>query len=306
MSQIQSLFNDVTHNLYQLNNLLTETMPYLAIVSRIPPVHKGNEHEVIKLIMPEHHSGSTAMQLAGEGYLDLHIKPPYSQKSARRYVGVIHLLPTHPNSAKIVQLVHHINQCKADIEALVTSENETRQARFNAIHDNCPGVMTKHLYRQIHCLVDADIKSLKFSWQRKQSLHQPDKAALLTKMSEELERANAENQLPLTQLIKKVASTPDVTLRIRRNVKVQPAANVVTHTGLKTITAPLPIIVVQDAPFKTGQIASFVATVERKQRSDKQRSTILGTFAGQQIEQVPPKKTNKIHSSFKSEVETER
>ncbi|MCV3265107.1 hypothetical protein OGZ01_31545 (plasmid) [Vibrio harveyi] len=103
------------------------------------------------------------------------------------------------------------------------TENETRQARFKAIHDNCPGVMTKHLYRQIHCLVDADVKSVKFSWQRKDALHQPDKAVLISQMIKELERANPENELPLTQLIKKVASAPDMTLRIRRDVKVQPA-----------------------------------------------------------------------------------
>lgn len=284
MSQIKMLFDDVTLNLSRLNKLLTSTMPSMAIVSRIPPVHKGNEHEVIKLIMPEHHSGMAAMKLAGEGYMDLHIKHPYSQKYARRYVGVIHLLPSNPNSAEIVQLIHSINKGKADIEELVITENETRQARFKAIHDNCPGVMTKHLYRQIHCLVDADVKSVKFSWQRKDALHQPDKADLLTKMSEELERANSENELPLTQLIKKVASTPDVALRIRRDVKVQPTANVVKNTGLKTMTAPLPIIIVQDEPFNTRQIASFVAAVERKQRSDKQSSTILGTFSGLQIE----------------------
>lgn len=284
MSQIKTLFNDLTLNLSRLNKLLTSTVPSMAIVSRIPPVHKGNEHEVIKLIMPEHHSGMTAMKLAGEGYLDLHIKHPYSQKSARRYVGVIHLLPSNPNSTEIVQLVHSINQSKADIEELVITENKTRQARFKAIHDNCPGVMTKHLYRQIHCLVDTDVKSVKFSWQRKDALYQPDKADLLTKMSEELERANSENELPLTQLIKKVASTPDVALRIRRDVKVQPTANVVKNTGLKTMTAPLPIIIVQDEPFNTRQIASFVAAVERKQRSDKQSSTILGTFSGLQIE----------------------
>lgn len=296
MSQIKTLFDDVTLNLSRLNKLLTSTMPSMAIVSRIPPVHKGNEHEVIKLIMPEHHSGMAAMKLAGEGYMDLHIKHPYSQKSARRYVGVIHLLPSNPNSAEIVQLIHSINKGKADIEELVITENETRQARFKAIHDNCPGVMTKHLYRQIHCLVDADVKSVKFSWQRKDALHQPDKAALLTQMIKELERANPENELPLTQLIKKVASVPDMALRIRRDVKVQPAANVVKLSGQKTITGPLPIIVVQDEPFKAGQIASFVAAVERKQRSDKQSSTILGTFTGRQIEQVAPKKIKRQDS----------
>ncbi|WP_256896496.1 hypothetical protein [Vibrio alginolyticus] len=39
MSQIKTLFDDVTLNLSRLNKLLTSTMPSMAIVSRIPPVH---------------------------------------------------------------------------------------------------------------------------------------------------------------------------------------------------------------------------------------------------------------------------
>lgn len=286
MCKIRSLFNHVTDDLSRLDLLLQQTQPALAIVSRIPPVHKGNEHEVIKQIIPEFSTGMAAMQLANEAFSDLHIKSPFSQKSARRYVGVIHLRPSQQHSAEIVQLVHRINAHKAEIEALVINENTTRQARFNAVHDNCPGVMTIHLYRKIHCLEEAMVKSVRFSWQRKDSLHRPDKAALLAQINTELERGNPDSILPLTQLLRKVSSTPEAALRIRRPVKVQPAANIVTNAGLKTVTAPLPIIVVQNEELKSEQIAAFVATQVRKQRSDKQKNTLLGTFSGRTIEQV--------------------
>jgi DNA replication terminus site-binding protein len=286
MCKIRSLFDNVTLNLSRLDHLLQQTQPAFAIVSRIPPVHKGYEHEVIKQIIPEFSTGMAAMQLASEAFSDLHIKSPFSQKSARRYVGVIHLRPAQQHCAEIVQLVHRINANKAEIEALVINENTTRQARFNAVHDNCPGVMTIHLYRKIHCFEGAMVKSVRFSWQRKDALYQPDKAALLAQINTELGRGNPDSCLPLTQLLQKVSSTPENALRIRRPVKVQPAANIVTSSGLKTVTAPLPIIVVQNEDITSEPIAVFSAAQARKQRADKRNNTVLGTFSGRTIEQV--------------------
>ncbi|MFT5806731.1 MAG: DNA replication terminus site-binding protein [Moritella dasanensis] len=286
MCKIRSLFENVTLDLSRLVNQLQQAQPALAIVSRIPPVYKGNEHEVIRQIIPEFSTDMAAMQLASEAYNDLHIKSPFSQKSARRYVGVIHLRPAQQHCAEIVQLVHRINANKAEIEALVINENTTRQARFSAVHDNCPGVMTVHLYRKIHCFEEAMVKSVRFSWQRKDALHQPDKTTLMAQINTELERGSPDNSLPLIQLLRKVSSTPEAALRIRRPVKVQPAANIVTSTGLKTVTAPLPIIVVQNEDITSEQIAVFSAAQARKQRSDKRNNTVLGTFSGRTIEQV--------------------
>lgn len=286
MTDIKSLFSQLTANLQLLEKLLATTSPEQALVSRIPCVLKGQEQAVINQITPELSTDMLAMKLAAEAFKDIHIKHPFSQKSARRYVGVIHLHPDHQNTAKIIAKIKAINTIKADIEHAVVSENESRQARFNAIHDNCPGVMTVHLYRKIHCLEDESVKSVRFSWQRKDSLHQPDKLKLLGEISAEQDRATPDNQLALTQLYQKVTSTVEQHLRIRRQVKVQPAANIVRATGLKTVTAPLPIIIVQKEPLKANEVAAFMASQVRKQRSDKRKNTILGTLSGHTIEKV--------------------
>lgn len=286
MTDIKSLFSQLTANLQLLEKLLVTTSPEQALVSRIPCVLKGQEQAVINQITPELSTDMLAMKLAAEAFKDIHIKHPFSQKSARRYVGVIHLHPDHQNTAKIIAKIKAINTIKADIEHAVVSENESRQARFNAIHDNCPGVMTVHLYRKIHCLEDESVKSVRFSWQRKDSLHQPDKLKLLGEISAEQDRATPDNQLALTQLYQKVTSTVDQHLRIRRQVKVQPAANIVRAAGLKTVTAPLPIIIVQKEPLKANEVAAFMASQVRKQRSDKRKNTILGTLSGHTIEKV--------------------
>lgn len=286
MTDIKSRFEQLTAHLQQLEKLLATTKPVQALVSRIPAVLKGQEQAVINQIMPELVTDMLAMKLAAEAFNDIHIKHPFSQKSARRYVGIIHLHPEHQNSAKIVTLINAINTIKAEIEHAVVSENDTRQARFSAIHDNCPGVMTVHLYRQIHCLENEGVKSVRFSWQRKDSLHQPDKIKLLGEINTEKDRATPDNQLALTQLHQKIASTAERELRVRRPVKVQPAANIVKITGLKTVTAPLPIIVVQAQPLEANAVAEFIASQVRKQRSDKRKNIILGTFSGKTIEKV--------------------
>ncbi len=286
MTDIKSLFDQLTADLDRLKKLLATTQPVQALVSRIPAVLKGQEQAVINEIIPELTTDMLAMKLAAEAFKDIHIKHPFSQKSARRYVGIIHLHPDHENTEKIVTQINAINTIKAQIEHAVISENDTRQARFSAIHDNCPGVMTVHLYRKIHCVDDELVKSVRFSWQRKDSLHQPDKVKLLAQITIEQERATSDNQLALMQLYQKIATTPEHALRIRRPVKVQPAANIVKVTGLKTVTAPLPIIIVQKEPLETNEVADFVASQVRKQRSDKRKNTVLGTLTGHTIEKI--------------------
>ncbi|CAM2903428.1 DNA replication terminus site-binding protein [Moritella viscosa] len=286
MTNIKSLFDQLTSDLERLKKLLANTQPVQALVSRIPAVLKGQEQAVINEIIPELTTDMLAMKLAAEAFKDIHIKHPFSQKSARRYVGIIHLHPDHENTEKIVTQINAINTIKAKIEHAVVSENDSRQARFSAIHDNCPRVMTVHLYRKIHCVDEELVKSVRFSWQRKDSLHQPDKVKLLAQITIEQERATPDNQLALMQLYQKIATTPEHALRIRRPVKVQPAANIVKVTGLKTVTAPLPIIVVQKEPLEANEVADFVASQVRKQRSDKRKNTVLGTLTGHTIEKI--------------------
>ncbi|QUM76756.1 DNA replication protein [Moritella sp. 24] len=286
MTDIKGLYDKLSADLNLLEKLLYATEPMMALVSRIPPVIKGEEQATIKQITPELSSGLLAMKLAAEAFQDIHIKHPFSQKSARRYVGIIQLHPTQENCPEIVKCISDINATKAEIEHAVVTENETRQARFSAVHDNCPGVMTVHLYRKIHCLEDELVKSVRFSWQRKDSLHQPNKIELLGQIISEQERASPDNKLALTQLHHKVATTSEQELRIRRPVKVQPAANIVRASGLKTVTAPLPIIVVQKEVIEANEVSEFIASHVRKQRSDKNKNIVLGSFTGRNIERL--------------------
>ncbi|WP_373276830.1 hypothetical protein [Edwardsiella tarda] len=67
---------------------------------------------------------------------------------------------------------------------------------------------------------------------------------------------------------------------------MQPVANIMAAGALKTVTAPLPIIVIQDNPLKIGMLRDFDASEQRRTRSDKTSSTLLGMFAGVAIEAI--------------------
>ncbi|MGL4983228.1 MAG: DNA replication terminus site-binding protein, partial [Plesiomonas sp.] len=88
----------------------------------------------------------------------------------------------------------------------------------------------------------------------------------------------------LNELIRRVINTQGAALRMRRSVRVQPVANIVSAGKVKTVTAPMPLILLQDCDAQIKMLNSFDASMQRKRRSDKSESTRLGTFNGISIE----------------------
>lgn len=285
MPFITDRFDELKNNIRSLNTILTHTQPLAALAYPLPCTSKGMESEPVKYIAAEEHTGHKAVELAASCYQDLYIQPGYSQKSARRTVGVIWLSPAqNPTSITIPELVDKINAAKTDIENHIIQTYETRQDRFEALRAECPGIMTMHLYRHIRCYSEQNIQSIRFAWQRKDSLSKPVKKDLLLKIEEEFDRSGPEYRVPLEQLINKIKQTPGELLRIRRQVRVQPAANIRFDAGIKTVTAPMPIIIIQSNDLKLKALTDFDAKSQRKIRSDKVASEVIGSFGGVTIE----------------------
>ncbi|WP_370556817.1 DNA replication terminus site-binding protein (plasmid) [Edwardsiella tarda] len=282
-------FANLSHDLSLLASSLRALTPRAAYVAPITPTLRGAENDPTSHIVVSVQSGQDAINSAAQSYLDLHIDPELSQKASRRSVGIIWLSPTWIGRAaadNIKTTVERINTTKAAIEDFIISNYQTRHERFEALRAECPGVMTLHLYRQIRCYAQEDLSSIRFSWQRKDSLKKPNKNELVKRLQEELDRSGPTHRYPLELLLQKVIDTPEHLLRERREVKVQPVANIMAAGALKTVTAPLPIIVIQDNPLKIGMLRDFDASEQRRTRSDKTSSTLLGMFAGVAIEAI--------------------
>lgn len=282
---IKEQFEALNAGLNALEQLLRNSPLRLARVTPIPGVPPGQENEPIHSINVTEHTGADAVKLAIACYKDLYINSNYSQKSARRTPGVLWYSPTRSRTAeKIEDVVERINAAKETIEKFIVSTYPTRQGRFEALRAECPGVMTLHLYRKIRCYASENVRSVRFSWLQKDVLTKPAKTELVARIEEDMQYGGADRNVALQQLLTKVMGTPADQLRVRRGVKVQPAANIMLSTGVKTVTAPMPIIIVQNEHLETGVLGNFELHEHRKTRSDKVKSQILGTYGGNVVE----------------------
>ena len=284
-SIIAEHYNAMRADLAHLASLIRWLPPRYAGVVVVPPVPKGAEDEPIEEIPASVIEGREALEIAAACYQDMHIQPAHSQQIARRTVGLLWFSPAQIRVAdEIRATIERINAAKASIEAFVLKTYHTRQARFEALRLDCPGLMTVHLYRQIRCFADGNVKAIRFTWQRKEWLRRPRKHELLRRLSTEVERAGPHAQPALEHLLRGVAATPEHLLRERRALRVQPSANIMTTEGLRTVTAPMPLILLQDAEPKIRMPRDYDASQSRIRRSDRAAATVLGTFAGATVE----------------------
>lgn len=291
---LKRTFDQLIDELLALKLLISESSPVFVRVSEIPPVLRGAESEPVTEIDPVQFSGIAAITKAVDTWLDLHIKHEFSQKAARRAPGVLWFSSDDNKfSMELVRQLKEINTLKANIENYIISNFETRTARFEALHNECTGLLTLHLYRQIRWWKDENISAVRFCWQEKESLLVPDKIELLVRMGKD-SRDDETQKIPMNQLITKVSSVPENKLRIRRRLKVQPVANITfgdkfNHSGkLKTVTAPMPFIIIQNDKMDIKMLSTFNTSVrsKRKQRSDKVKTEVIGHFHGESIEVI--------------------
>lgn len=282
---VNEFISRIESGLNELESLLLDCSLHDGLLAVIPPVAAGCENDPVDEICIEQNSLLNDRKLIQNTFSDLYIQRPHSQKASRRYVGFIHL-PATDDARQIAALVGEINQLKQTLQQHIVTNYKTRGDRFRAIHEACPGVMTMHLYRQIHLLVERELQSLRFTWQRKEVITCPDKDALVEQIAAQLALGDDKAAVPLELLLNAVIPTPPDQLRVRRPVKVQPAANAVCVHEKFTLNAPLPIIVIQNESFKTKPIANFSNSVQRKTRADRRSNLVLGTFNGFQIERT--------------------
>lgn len=281
--QLRALVDELVAELHQLQQCLTQVPVLHAQVGIIPPTPTGSDHAEIQVIEPELYQGKDALSQVGRAISDLYIKDGYSQKSARRTVGSVLLDPTLATTKQVHQLVLSTNTLKSQVRELVTSKYTNRYERFEVLHDACPGVMTLHLYRHIPLLDQQSVKSLRFTWKRKNSQYRPDKDTFLEQLQQERELTTEHYRLALGQLMERIRAVPDPDLRLQRPIKVHPVANVVTATQRLTVNASLPILVLQNAPYQTRPVPVFDASRSRARRSDVAQYEVLGSFQGNAV-----------------------
>lgn len=287
---IKKHYETICERLAELNYLMTAATPIHAIVRAIPNKTPQQQHEH-GVIEPEHFEGAAAAKKAAELYLDLHLKTGLCTKTARRSVGALLYVPNlHPIARDIPACVRAINQAKNDLKQHLLDTYPERYQRFEALREECPAVMALHIYRQIRCMDFMKVNKINFTWQRKTALVRPkSKQDLIRMIDQEISVASAERAETLTQLLTAVTAIPINTIRLRRPVQPQPAANIwlaESPTIINVIT-PMPILVVQNTPIQNKPLPHFNPAVPPIQRkADKLITEQLGMVRGIIVEQV--------------------
>jgi DNA replication terminus site-binding protein len=279
-------YTELELQLARLKELMNAATFANAMVAPLAPTLRGQENEPVLSIAVETKDGKKAIDAAISAYSDLHIQPEFSTKSTRRTIGALWLQPSNfPMLARdLNECISLINNAKDAMKQCVLTRFESREERFDAIHAACAGVISLHLYRKINVFYNQNVSSVRMTWQNKSSLVHADKPLLVEKIKAELARNKGTDYgLVLEGLESRILPIQADKLRMRRPVKVQPAANVKFAGKTKTINAPLPLIVIQDEPVTIRLPSSYVAK-ERKQRSDRNIVDVVGTFDGYTIE----------------------
>lgn len=285
---IPALYSSLSENLAQLRYLMHEITPLVASVAVVPDVKKNEPRNALFPIQPQHFRASDAARKAAESYLDLHIKDGLCTKTARRSVGAILFSPDiTPMAWEIPPCIERINSDKDAIKQLLLEHYEERYQRFDALREHCPGIMALHLYRQIRCINQAGVSKVSFTWQRKAALVRPSRENIVKIIDREICHASPERAEGLVELMKAVMSIPSKDLRLRRLVQPQPSANVWFESSKATMTAPMPILVVQNTPMDIKPLPDFDPAVPPKNRqADKLETREIGVVRGISVEQI--------------------
>ncbi|WP_272570051.1 DNA replication terminus site-binding protein [Providencia sp. PROV255] len=289
---IAETFRQMEDNLALLKRVLAEKSPLYARVCVVPPVADGDENLPVESIEPILLYGAQAIEHTQKCFSDLYIKDGLSQKSTRRTAGLLWYDDETPAfTAEVMALVTAINDAKQSIQTHIISHFSSQNARFTALHNACPGVMTLHLYRQIRAWHNADIQSVRFSWQRKSLLRIPDKAKLLASMQSDIVD-NSDVALPVGSLVQRIANTPEDKLRLRRPAKIQPVANIQFRSEeegepptIKGVTALMPYIIIQNQRLEIKPLQNY-APRDILRSKDRLATEVIGTFHGETIEML--------------------
>ncbi|MBQ4833336.1 DNA replication terminus site-binding protein [Pseudoalteromonas sp. MMG010] len=229
---------------------------------QLPDIDANDEQTVPEFIKVNKLTGASAHESILNAYLNIYTKAGQSSKVLKRYPGVLVL--KNPDTTAIKNRIMQVNQAKADFKACVLSI-DNNDARFEAVHNAIPNLITLAAYRKIHCEVDSPF-SVRFTWMHKHATKTLTKKLAL----EMLEKSASYNNprmidqhswLALVEQEKmRVASLSEhEKLRIRRPTRVSPQVNVrYTAKQRYHVSAALPFILINPQPdVKIGELKHY-------------------------------------------------
>lgn len=272
--ELRSHYQLINDYLTELKSVLREAEIKKCVFYQLPVPNKKDELLAPKFIPVEQHNDQQALNLAINCLDAFKKQPNESGKLAMRYPAVIVIAKAHQQ--QICSYIDKINTLKQEFKKLVLTYSNSN-ARFEAVHQAVPGLLTLAFYRQLHYETN-DPYSVRFTWMHKHSTKTLSKKAALDLLEKSSGYTNP-RMIDQTQWLKlieqekrRLGSLSNSTkLKIRRPTRVTPEVNVrFAREQRYHVSAAMPFFLFSDnESVKIGELKNYQAKNDtRKQQVD--------------------------------------
>ena len=219
---------------------------------QLPNISSADENIVPESIITNRISGDSAHKSILNSFTDIYKKDGLSSRVLKRHPGL--LVIKNADKESLNNRIAQVNKAKADFKACIVAI-DNNDARFEAVHNAMPNLITLAAYRKIHSESDSPF-SVRFTW-----MHKHATKTLTKKMALEMLDKSAGYRNPrmidqqkwqslVAQEQMRVASLGEKEkLRIRRPTRVSPQVNVrYTAQNRYHVSAALPFILINPEP----------------------------------------------------------
>jgi DNA replication terminus site-binding protein len=229
---------------------------------QLPDINSVDENIIPESIPVKKLSGEIAHRAILNSFTDIYKKESLSSRVLKRHPGLLVL--KNADVAALTSRIQQVNKAKAAFKECVLAI-DNNDARFEAVHNAVPNLITLAAYRKIHFQSESPF-SVRFTW-----MHKHATKTLTKKMALEMLDKSAGYRNPrmidqqkwqslVAQEQMRVASLGEKEkLRIRRPTRVSPQVNVrYTAENRYHVSAALPFILINPQPdVKLGTLPDY-------------------------------------------------
>tara|TARA_B100000446_G_scaffold30895_1_gene26086 strand:+ start:893 stop:1768 length:876 start_codon:yes stop_codon:yes gene_type:complete len=229
---------------------------------QLPNINSVDESIIPESIPVKKLTGEIAHRAILNSFTDIYKKESLSSRVLKRHPGLLVL--KNADVAALTNRIQQVNKAKAAFKECVLAI-DNNDARFEAVHNAVPNLITLAAYRKIHFQSESPF-SVRFTW-----MHKHATKTLTKKMALEMLDKSAGYRNPrmidqqkwqslVAQEQMRVASLGEKEkLRIRRPTRVSPQVNVrYTAENRYHVSAALPFILINPQPdVKLGTLPDY-------------------------------------------------
>ncbi|MDK9683086.1 DNA replication terminus site-binding protein [Pseudoalteromonas shioyasakiensis] len=260
--EIRSQFDLVSELTHLFCEELKEVGFHKASYYQLPDIDINDEKKVPSSISVQKIEGDDAHKLILNSFGDFYKKTGLSSRVLKRHPGLLVLKDV--DKQHFIARINQLNKAKADFKNSVIAI-DNNDARFEAVHNAVPNLITLAAYRKIHFETESPY-SVRFTWMHKHATKTLTKKMALAMLDKSASYSNPRMidqhswQALVAQEQSRVASLGDKEkLRIRRPTRVSPQVNVrYTAQNRYHVSAALPFILINPEPdVKLGILTDY-------------------------------------------------